>query len=97
MQNTLDNLVGTTVAPLVAVFVPRVAPSEYGGPDADDFNRFLIEELLPHLDRHYLTDGKRRAIMGPGSAGVSAVLRRPLPSRDLPAGGGTELLPRRAD
>jgi enterochelin esterase-like enzyme len=73
MQNTLDNLVGTSVAPLVAVFVPRVAPPEYGGPSADDYNRFLIEELIPHLDFHYLTDGERRAIMGPGSAGVSAV------------------------
>ena len=29
---------------------------------------------MPHIDRHYLTDGTRRAIMGPGSAGVAAVL-----------------------
>jgi hypothetical protein len=36
--------------------------------------RFLIEELLPHLDYHYLTDPSDRAIMGPGSAGVAAVL-----------------------
>ena len=73
MQNTLDNLVGHSVAPLVAVFVPRTAPPEYGGPNADDYTRFLIEELLPHVDRHYLTDGEQRAIMGPGSAGVAAV------------------------
>jgi outer membrane protein assembly factor BamB/enterochelin esterase-like enzyme len=73
MQNTLDNLVGTSVAPLIAVFVPRVAGPEYGGPLAENYNRFLIEELLPHLDRHYLTDPTRRAIMGPGSAGVAAV------------------------
>ena len=73
MQNTLDNLVGKSVAPLIAVFVPRLAGPEYGGPQADDYTRFLIEELLPHLDRHYLTDGEQRAIMGPGSAGVAAV------------------------
>jgi enterochelin esterase-like enzyme len=36
--------------------------------------RFLTEELLPHLDRHYLTDPAQRAIMGPGSAGVEAML-----------------------
>jgi S-formylglutathione hydrolase FrmB len=36
--------------------------------------RFLVEELLPHLDHHYLTDPTQRAIMGPGSAGVTAVL-----------------------
>jgi len=69
----LGALVGKSVAPLIAVFVPRLAGPEYGGPQADDYTRFLIEELLPHVDRHYLTDGERRAIMGPGSAGVAAV------------------------
>ncbi len=73
MQSTLDNLVGDSVAPLIAVFVPRLEGAEYGGPNADDYTRFLIEELLPHVDRHYLTDRERRAIMGPGSAGVAAV------------------------
>ncbi len=73
MQNTLDNLVGESVAPLVAVFVPRTEPAEYGGEKADDYTRFLLEELLPHIDRHYLTDGENRAIMGPGSAGVAAL------------------------
>jgi outer membrane protein assembly factor BamB/enterochelin esterase-like enzyme len=74
MQNVLDNLVGTSVAPLIAVFVPRASGPEYGGPAAEDYMRFLLEELLPHLDHHYLTDPADRAIMGPGSAGVSAVL-----------------------
>jgi outer membrane protein assembly factor BamB len=74
MQNVLDNLVGESVAPVIAVFVPRVSAPEYGGPAAEDYMRFLIEELLPHLDHHYLTDPAHRAIMGPGSAGVSAVL-----------------------
>ncbi len=73
MQNSLDNLVGESVAPLIAVFVPRSDPTEYGGSSADAYTRFLIEELLPHVDRHYLTDPTRRAIMGPGSAGVAAV------------------------
>ena len=74
MQNTLDNLVGRTVEPLIAVFVPRAASPEYGGPDAEAYTRFLVEELLPHVDRHYRTDPGRRAIMGPGSAGVAAVV-----------------------
>ena len=73
MQNTLDNLVGESVAPLVAVFVPRLESAEYGGEKANDYTRFLIEELLPHIDRHYLTDGVNRAILGPGSAGVAAL------------------------
>ena len=73
MRNTLDNLVGKEVAPLVAVFVPRTSGPEYGGEQVDDYVRFLVDELLPHVDRHYLTDGENRAIMGPGSAGVTAV------------------------
>lgn len=73
MQNSLDNLVGKSVAPLIAVFVPRAEPAEYGGEKADDYTRFLAEELLPHIDRHYRTDGETRAIMGPGSAGVAAL------------------------
>lgn len=74
MENALNNLVGESVAPVIAVFVPRSSGAEYGGPSADTYMRFLIEELLPHLDHHYLTDPDRRAIFGPASAGVAAVL-----------------------
>ncbi len=73
MRNTLDNLVGKSVAPVVVAFVPRVEGPEYGGPKVDDYVRFLTEELVPHIDRHYLTDTANRAIMGPGSAGLTAV------------------------
>jgi enterochelin esterase-like enzyme len=73
MQNTLDNLVGKTVEPLIAVFVPRAAGPEYGGPQGEAYTRFLVEELLPNIDRNYRTDPARRAIMGPGSAGVAAM------------------------
>lgn len=74
MQNVLDNLVGDTVAPLIAVFVPRVAGPEYGGPQAEDHLRFLTDELLPHVDRHYRTIPDHRAVMGPGSAAVASIL-----------------------
>ena len=74
IQNTLDNLVGRSVEPLIAVLVPRAAGPEYGGEQAEAYTRFLAEELLPHVDRHYRTDPTRRAIMGPASAGVAAVV-----------------------
>ncbi len=74
IQNTLDNLVGRTVEPLIAVLVPRAEGPEYGGAQAEAYTRFLVEELLPHVDRHYRTDPGRRAIMGPASAGVAAVV-----------------------
>ena len=73
MRNTLDNLVGTTVAPIVVAFVPRVEGAEYGGAKVDDYLRFLTEELVPHLERHYQTDTGSRAIMGPASAGLTSV------------------------
>ncbi len=73
MRNTLDNLVGKSVAPVVVAFVPRVEGPEYGGPKVDDYVRFLAEELVPHIDQHYLTDATNRAIMGPASAGLTAV------------------------
>ena len=72
-QNSLDNLIAAEkIEPVVAVFVPRAAGPEYGGAQADNYNRFLVEELIPHLEGHYQLDG-RRAIMGPGSAGVQAI------------------------
>ena len=73
MTRTLDNLVGKSVAPLVAVFVPRVAPAEYGGDQADAYNRFLVDELIPHLQRHYRIQPNGYGAMGPGSAGVASL------------------------
>lgn len=73
MTRTLDNLVGQSVAPIVAVFVPRAAPPEYGGEQADAYNRFLVDELIPHLQRHYRLQADGYAAMGPGSAGVASM------------------------
>ena len=69
MNNTLDHLVGQKVRPMVVAFVPRNGPAEYNGDRAPDYARFLVEELVPHLERHYQASDER-AIMGPGSAGV---------------------------
>ena len=69
MGNTLDHVVGQSVEPLVAVFVPRLQGSEYNGDSAADYARFLVEELMPHVERHYRT-GDQRAIMGPASAAI---------------------------
>lgn len=79
-QNTLENLVGNGVEPVVAVFVPRAAFPEYGGANMDDYVAFLVDELIPHLERHYRLDPDRRVVLGPASAGVTslyAALARP--------------------
>ncbi len=65
LGNTLDNLVGNTVAPLIAVLLPS-DPRELAGAEVEDYLPMLIEEFLPHLDKHYRTrtDPSSRALMG---------------------------------
>jgi enterochelin esterase-like enzyme/outer membrane protein assembly factor BamB len=71
--NSLDNLIAQgKMAPVVAVFVPRGAGPEYAGPQNTNYVRFLTEELLPFVDRHYKTDPGQRALIGVGSAGVAS-------------------------
>jgi enterochelin esterase-like enzyme/outer membrane protein assembly factor BamB len=72
-RNTLDNLVGASVEPIVVVFVPRAQPAEYGGAGVDGYASFLVDELIPHLERHYRLDPTRRALLGPASSGVTSL------------------------
>ncbi len=73
LGNTLDNLIGERVAPVIAVLIPR--SREYMGPDRAAFARMLVEELVPFIDRTYRTDARpeARAVGGVGSAGYAAV------------------------
>ncbi len=74
LNHTLDNLIGESVEPLVAVFLPRNR-DELGGPRTDDYTRTLADELLPFLERRYRLRGTvvDRAIAGVGSGGIAAV------------------------
>ena len=75
MNNTLDNLIGVRIEPVIAAFVPRLRWPEYGGSRPDDYSRALVEELLPYIDKTYRTqtDPQTRGIMGVGSAGFVSV------------------------
>ncbi|MEM8930169.1 MAG: PQQ-binding-like beta-propeller repeat protein [Acidobacteriota bacterium] len=79
--NVLDNLATSEqVATPIAVFVPRAAGPEYGGPLSDTYVTFLVEELLPHVRHHYRVADGKAAITGVGSAAVislHAALVRP--------------------
>jgi enterochelin esterase family protein len=60
------------IEPTVAVFVPPVdRRGEYVGGRRADFTRFIIDELIPWVDRHYRTDPRpeRRAVMGASNGG----------------------------
>jgi enterochelin esterase family protein len=76
MANSLDNLIGERVAPVVVAFVPPRGEwwLEAGGSGTDDFVDMLADELVPFLDERYrlIEDASSRALMGTGYFGVTA-------------------------
>jgi enterochelin esterase-like enzyme/outer membrane protein assembly factor BamB len=84
MVNTLDNVVGKTVAPVVVAFVEpyRQWWLEAGGGATDQYVRMQVEELIPELEKRYrLSDGSEaRAVMGNlfyGFSAAYAAIRHP--------------------
>jgi enterochelin esterase-like enzyme/outer membrane protein assembly factor BamB len=68
MANSLDNLVGHGVAPLVVAFVPA-SPQwwlEAGGGRTNDYAKMLTTELVPELEKRYrlIPDPQHRALLG---------------------------------
>ena len=74
MKNSLDHLIGDSVAELIAVFLPQVSAQEYAGRATENYVRMLAEELVPFLDKNYLTIPKReaRGLLGTASGGHAA-------------------------
>ncbi len=77
VKTVLDNLIGwKRIEPMIGVFVPPVSAGqrieEYSGATAVHFERFIIEELMPHIDATYNTsrDPSKRAMMGPSLAAL---------------------------
>lgn len=60
MANTLDNVIGVSVAPVVVAFVPRIGP-ENSAEGAPGFGRMLAEELVPFLESNYRLEARREA------------------------------------
>jgi enterochelin esterase-like enzyme/outer membrane protein assembly factor BamB len=76
MKNALDQLIGVSVEPLIAVFV--LADEE--DPRADlrqlePYSEMIVKELVPEIDRKYRTiaDPLARATVGSGRAGNVAL------------------------
>ena len=83
-QNALDNLIADrTIRPLLVVFIPPVQRhNEYVGLQQRAFTKMICDELVPLIDRAYLTSHKPedRAMMGISDGGhvsVAMVLKRP--------------------
>jgi len=72
-DRVLDYLIHhVRIEPTLAVFVPPVdRRGEYVGGRRAAFTRFIIEELIPWVDKHYRTDPRpaRRAVLGASNGG----------------------------
>jgi enterochelin esterase family protein len=77
LTNTLDNLVGRRIAPVVVAFVDPVDAwwLEAGGSQTATFVDVLAEELVPELARRYRVSDRSadRAIHGSRDYGLTAV------------------------
>ena len=77
LKNALDNLIGKTVEPLIAVF--PLPHEEAQGPDlypTEQYVAMITEELVPRIDERFRTldDAPRRAVAGADDAGDTAFL-----------------------
>jgi enterochelin esterase-like enzyme len=84
MVNTLDNLIGDSVRPLVVVFIPPIQRWWYeaGGTGTDKYIDMLASEMIPQLETLYRLSAAPadRGLLGKGGFGVTAgyaTLRHP--------------------
>lgn len=75
-QNTLDNLIGKSIEPVIAVFIygPHDFP-EYARTGRDKYAEAVAKELVPMIDRKYRTIAKQkaRAFFGGDEGGYAAL------------------------
>ena len=63
-QNTLDNVIGKSVEPIIVVFIPSLPNtrgSEYSRDKKDAYAKMLKEEVIPLIDGKYRTIAKAEA------------------------------------
>jgi enterochelin esterase-like enzyme len=79
VTNTLDNVIGNSVQPLIAVFLTEIKtgpqPQEQQIDETKATTELLVKEVVPFVDAHYRTtpDAKSRALMGPLFNGYNAL------------------------
>ncbi|MGH7494135.1 MAG: PQQ-binding-like beta-propeller repeat protein [bacterium] len=75
MKNTLDNLVGKTVQPVIAVFIQSINAYEFARLERKIYAQMVAEKLAPFIDQRYRTIDKpdARAILGGDEGGYSAL------------------------
>jgi enterochelin esterase-like enzyme len=75
MKNTLDNLIGKTVQPVMAVFIQSINPYEFARLERDLYAQMVAEKLVSFIDEKYRTIAtpEARAILGGDEGGYSAL------------------------
>lgn len=72
-NNVLDYLIAERmIEPVIGVFIPPVArTAEYSGASAGQFTRFMVDEVVPHIDARYRTrkNPASRAVIGASDGG----------------------------
>ncbi len=71
----LDREIGSSLRPLVAVFIPSTSPYEYARTFQDAHRTWLAERVVPAIDGRFRTspEAKARALFGVDEAGFAAV------------------------
>jgi enterochelin esterase-like enzyme/outer membrane protein assembly factor BamB len=75
MANTLDNLIGKTIEPVVAVFIHAPnSTNEYARALREQYAQMVTQEIVPFIDAQYRTLAKpeARAFMGADEGGYAA-------------------------
>jgi len=77
LPNSLDNLTGVSVSPIIVAFIPTIPETErdeLGGEKSTAYVEMVADELLPHLDQTYRTvaDREARTVMGLARGGLLA-------------------------
>lgn len=75
MKNTLDNLIGKTVQPVIAVFIQSISAYEFARLERELYAKMIAEKLAPFIDEKYRTIAtpEARAILGGDEGGYSAL------------------------
>ncbi|MCP4899563.1 MAG: PQQ-binding-like beta-propeller repeat protein [bacterium] len=78
LVRSLNNLIGRSVQPIVAVFIGLAEGGGFGeisGENKDQYARMVVEEIVPLIDGKYRTvaESDSRATMGASAAGFMSV------------------------
>ncbi len=58
MTNSLDNLIGKTIEPVIAVFIYSASGQEYARSQRNEYGELVATELVPFIDKKYRTISK---------------------------------------